>query len=121
MFQNQYETVFILTPVLPEAQVKDAVENFKSVLTGNGAEIINEESWGLKKLAYAIQHKTTGYYQLFEYKASPEVIAKLETEFKRDEKVLRFLTTRLDKDAAAYSAKRKGRGPAPKAKPEVTE
>ena len=108
MFQNQYETVFILTPVLSEAQIKDAVDKFKSVLTDNGAEIINEESWGLRKLAYTIQHKTTGYYQLFEFKSSPTLVAILETEFKRDERIMRFLTTKLDKHAAAYAAKRKG-------------
>ncbi|MCA0363908.1 MAG: 30S ribosomal protein S6 [Spirosomataceae bacterium] len=107
MFQNQYETVFILTPVLSEAQIKDAVDKFKSVLTDHGAEILNEEAWGLRKLAYTIQHKTTGFYQLFEFKSSPTLIAVLETEFKRDERILRFLTTKLDKHAAAYSAKRK--------------
>lgn len=87
MFQNQYETVFILTPVLSEAQIKDAVDKFKSVLTDHGAEILNEEAWGLRKLAYTIQHKTTGFYQLFEFKSSPTLIAVLETEFKRDERI----------------------------------
>ena len=107
MFQNQYETVFILTPVLSEAQIKDAVDKFKSVLTENGAEIVNEESWGLRKLAYTIQHKNTGYYQLFQFKSSPTLVATLETEFKRDERIMRFLTTRLDKDALAYATRRK--------------
>ncbi|NBA84520.1 30S ribosomal protein S6 [Emticicia sp. CRIBPO] len=106
MFQNQYETVFILTPVLSEAQMKDAVDKFKSVLTDNGAELVNEESWGLRKLAYPIQHKTTGYYQLFEFKASPEFIATLETAYKRDERILRYLTTKLDKHAVEYSIRR---------------
>lgn len=107
MFQNQYETVFILTPVLSEAQMKDAVDKFKSVLTDNGAELVNEESWGLRKLAYPIQHKTTGYYQLFEFKASPEFIATLETAYKRDERILRYLTTKLDKHAVEYSVRRR--------------
>ena len=63
--RKNYETVFILTPVLSEAQMKDAVDKFKGVLVDQGAEITNEENWGLKKLAYPIQHKTTGFYQLF--------------------------------------------------------
>jgi small subunit ribosomal protein S6 len=109
MFQNQYEAVFILTPVLSEAQIKDAVDKFKSVLTDNGAEITNEESWGLRKLAYPIQHKTTGYYQLFEFKSAPTLVATLEIEYKRDERIMRFLTTKLDKDAAAYSLRRQGK------------
>ena len=106
MFKN-YETVFILTPVLSEAQMKDAVEKFKGILEAQGAKIINDENWGLRKLAYPIMHKTTGFYQLFEFEAETSVIAKLETEYRRDEKVLRFLTTVLDKHALAYNEKRK--------------
>ena len=106
MLKN-YETVFILTPVLSDDQMKDAVGKFKKVLTTNGAEIINEEIWGLKKLAYPIQHKSTGFYNLFEFKAEPSLIDKLETAYKRDEKVMRFLTTALDKHAVAYNTKRK--------------
>jgi small subunit ribosomal protein S6 len=106
MFQNNYEAVFILTPVLSEAQMKDAVEKFKKVLTDNGAELLNEESWGLRKLAYTIQHKNTGYYQLLQFKASPAIIAILETEYKRDERVMRYLTVKLDKYGAEYAEKR---------------
>ncbi len=83
---NNYETVFILTPDLSEAQVKEAVAKFVGILKGESAEIVNEENWGLKKLAYTIQKKTTGYYQLVEFKAQPETIAVLETQFRRDEK-----------------------------------
>ena len=106
---NNYETVFILTPDLSEAQVKEAVAKFVDVLKGEGAEIVNEENWGLKKLAYTIQKKTTGYYQLVEFKAQPETIAVLETQFRRDENVLRVLTFRQDKCAAAYAEKRRSR------------
>lgn len=104
---KNYETVFILTPVLSEAQMKDTVGKFKKVLTDNGAELVNEENWGLRKLAYPIQHKTTGFYQLFEFRAEPELIAKLETEYRRDEAVMRFLTTVLDKHAITYNERRK--------------
>ena len=106
MFQNQYETVFILTPVLSETQIKEAVEKFKKTLTDNGAELVHEEHWGLRKLAYTIQHKNTGYYQLFQFKADAKVVATLETDFKRDERVMRYLTTKLDKYALDYSDRR---------------
>ena len=79
---NQYETVFILTPVLSDVQMKEAVEKFKSILTAEGAEIVNEENWGLKKLAYPIQKKSTGFYQLIEFNAEPTVIEKLEINFR---------------------------------------
>ena len=92
---NQYETVFILTPVLSDDQMKEAVNKFRGILTDNGAEIINEENWGLKKLAYAIEKKSTGFYILMEFKAQPEVIKTLEVNFRRDEKVLRFLTIKM--------------------------
>ena len=104
---NKYETVFILTPVLSDAQMKDAVDKFKKVLTDNQATIVNEEEWGLRKLAYPIQKKTTGFYNLLEFDAEPTVVAKLETAFRRDEKVIRFLTFRLDKFAAEYAEKRR--------------
>jgi small subunit ribosomal protein S6 len=104
---NQYETVFILTPVLSDDQMKEAVKKYEDYLGKKGAEIIHEESWGMKKLAYPIQKKSTGFYQLIEYKAEGEIIADVETEFRRDERVLRFLTVKLDKHAIAYNEKRR--------------
>ena len=106
---NQYETVFILTPVLSDDQMKEAVAKFKKVLTDKGAEILNEEAWGLKKMAYPIQKKSTGFYNLIEFKGEPTVVAKLETAFRRDEKVIRFITVKLDKYAAAYAEKRRAK------------
>ena len=103
----KYDTVFILTPVLSDAQMKEAVEKFTKVLTDNGATIVNEELWGLRKLAYPIQKKSTGFYTLVEFDADPTIVKKLETSFRRDERVLRFLTFRLDKYAAEYAEKRR--------------
>ena len=104
---NQYETVFILTPVLSDDQTKETVEKFKTLLTDNGAEIVSEEAWGLKKLAYQIEKKTSGFYFLMEFKAEPEVIKTLETAYRRDEKVIRFQTVKLDKYAVEYAEKRR--------------
>ncbi|MBQ2507462.1 MAG: 30S ribosomal protein S6 [Bacteroidaceae bacterium] len=104
---NQYETVFILTPVLSDDQMKEAVGKFKSLLTDNGAEILNEENWGLKKLAYPIEKKSTGFYQLIEFKAEPTVIDKLEVNFRRDERVIRYLTVKMEKYAVEYAEKRR--------------
>ena len=104
---NHYETVFILTPVLSDVQMKEAVEKFKAILTENGATITNEENWGLRKLAYPIQKKSTGFYSLLQFDADPSIVAKLELQFRRDERVLRFLSFRLDKYAYEYAEKRK--------------
>ena len=104
---NKYETVFILTPVLSDVQMKEAVEKFKKVLTDANAEILNEENWGLRKLAYPIDKKSTGFYQLIEFAGDAELINTLETQFRRDELVIRFLTVKLDKYAAEYAEKRR--------------
>ena len=104
---NQYETVFILTPVLSDEQMKEAVKKYEDYLAKAGAEIVHEEHWGMRKLAYPIQKKSTGFYQLIEYKAEGDVIANVETELKRDERVLRFLTVKLDKHAVAYNEKKR--------------
>ena len=106
---NQYETVFILTPVLSDEQMKETVAKFKKLLTDGGAEILNEEAWGLKKMAYAIQKKSTGFYCLLEFKAEPTVVDKLETAYRRDERVIRFITVKLDKYAASYAEKRRAK------------
>ena len=104
---NQYETVFILTPVLSEDQVKETVKTYEKLITDNGGEIVNRENWGMRKLAYPIQKKSTGFYNLFEYRVDGSYIEKLEVLLKRDEKVMRFLTVKLDKHAIAYSEKRR--------------
>ena len=106
---NQYETVFILTPVLSDEQMKETAAKFKKVLTDQGAEIVSEEAWGLKKMAYAIEKKSTGFYCLIEFKAEPQVVKILDTAFRRDEKVIRFQTVKLDKYAIEYAVKRRNK------------
>lgn len=106
---NQYETVFILTPVLSDDQMKEAVKKYHDFLLSKGAEIIHEENWGMRKLAYPIQKKTTGFYYLFEYKADSSLIAEFELALKRDERVIRFLTVKLDKHAIAYNQKKRAK------------
>ncbi|CAM1368780.1 30S ribosomal subunit protein S6 [Tenacibaculum litopenaei] len=106
---NRYETVFILNPVLSEGQIKEAVQKFEDYLTSKGAEMTYKEDWGLKKLAYPIEKKKSGFYHLFEFKAAGDVIAPFELEFRRDDSVMRYLTVKLDKHAAAWADKRKER------------
>ena len=118
---KQYETVFIATPVLSDAQMKEAVAKYTDLIKANGGEVVYEEDWGLKQLAYPIAHKTSGFYYLIEFKAAPEFIATLETQYHRDERIIRYLTVALDKDAVAYAehrrANRAAKAAAPKAEP----
>ncbi len=104
---NYYETVFIVTPVLSDAQVKETVQKFKDILKAQGAEVEYEEDWGLKKLAYPIQHKTTGFYHLVQFASTGNVVEKLETEFRRDERIIRFLTFRMDKYQREYALRKR--------------
>jgi len=106
MLKN-YETVFIMTPVLSDEQMKEAVVKFQKLLKDKGAEIIYEDHWGLRKLAYPIQKKTSGFYHLIEFKSEGSLISDLEVAFKRDERILRFLTVALDKHAVAYNEKKR--------------
>lgn len=109
MTRNRYETVFIITPVLSDEQTKDVIKKYKDLLKDKGAKITHEENWGMRKLAYPIQKKSTGFYYLMEFEADASVILPFETEFRRDERVIRFLTTRMDKFHIEYAEGRRDR------------
>ena len=119
---KQYETVFIATPVLSDTQMKEAVAKYTKLIADNGGEVVYEEDWGLKQLAYPIQHKTSGFYYLIEFKADPQFVATLETQYHRDERIIRYITVALDKNAAAYAERRRqnraAKAAAPKAEVE---
>jgi small subunit ribosomal protein S6 len=107
MEKKHYESVIILTPVLSEKMLNDAIESYKQLITGNSGELIHSENWGLTKLAYPIQKKTTGFYQIFEFTGDNELVDKLEIAYRRDEQVLRYLTVSLDKHAVIYNERRR--------------
>ena len=108
---KNYETVFILNPALSEEQVQKSVDKYEKYLKSNGAKIISKEIWGLKKLAYTIENKNSGFYNLLEYTGPAEIVPSLELDFTRDETVMRYLTVTLDKHAIAWAEKRRNRGP----------
>ena len=108
-YMNHYEAVFILNPVLSEDQVKETVKKFEDFLISEGSEIISVEHWGLKKLAYPIQNKQSGFYNLIDFKAANTTVESFETELKRDERIMRYLNVKLDKYADAWSVKRRER------------
>jgi len=119
---NRYETVFIMTPVLSAEQVAETVEKYRAVILKNGGKTIHEDAWGLRKLAYPIQKKSTGFYHLIEWEAEGTAVLPFETEFRRDERILRFLTTAMDKHHVAYAESRRdksNRKAEPKAAAEV--
>lgn len=106
---NHYETVFILTPVLSDDQAKEAVKKFEDQITSEGGKMVSKEDWGLKKLAYPIQKKTTGFYFLLEFQGEGSIVSKLEVAFKRDERVMRFLTVKMENHHVDFSVKRRAK------------
>ncbi len=107
--QNQYELMVIFTPILNEDELKRLVGEYVKYIEDNGGELVHQEDWGLRQLAYEIDHKTTGIYHLFEFKAPGSLISELELLLKRDDHVMRFLTTRLDKYAVEWNKTRRER------------
>lgn len=120
MDKNQYESVIILTPVLSEKQMQDAISSYRQLITENGGEVTHEENWGLTKLAYPIQKKVTGFYHIYEFTAPGDIVTKMELAYRRDEQVMRYLTIKLDKHAALYN-ERKKKGEFKKAAPAKEE
>ena len=116
---NQYETVFIMTPVLSDEQMKETVAKYQKYLKDKGAEIVFEDNWGLRKLAYPIQKKSTGFYYLIEFKADGNFVADLELTYKRDERLIRYITVKLDKHAIAYNEKKRRKAAEAKAPQEA--
>jgi small subunit ribosomal protein S6 len=104
---NNYELMVIFTPVLSDDEFKSAQRKFTSLVTEAGGQIVGENAWGLKSLAYPIQKKTTGLYWVVEYQASSDFNEKLKIQLLRDETVLRHLLTKLDKYAVEYNNKKR--------------
>ncbi len=119
--QKQYETIFIVTPIVTEGEMKGVVKKYTDFLKENKAEIVHEEAWGLQKLAYTIKKKDNGYYHIIQFKAGTELIPKFEVLFTRDENILRFMTVRLDKYGIEYSEKRRKNMAEKKSSKEVVE
>jgi len=107
MLINNYETLLILTPALSNEERKDVMATFVKELKEQGAKVIHKESWEPKKLAYPIKKNDYGLYEVIEFKASGDVVARMETDYKRDERVIRFLTIKLDKHGIAYNEQKR--------------
>lgn len=109
-FKVEYETTFILNPDLSEGEYKQAVDKFVKMIKEHDGQIHNLEYWGLRKMAYAINRRTSGYYAFIEFSTFPEFIDELEQQYRYDEQVVRYLTVKLDKHAVAYNVKRREQG-----------
>ena len=104
---KNYETVFIINPVLSDKQVEDTVKKYKKILDKNKVKTICDESLGFKELTYPINNKNSGFFHLFQYETEKlDLVKSLETELKRDRSILRYLTVSLCKEALENNARR---------------
>lgn len=106
---RNYETTFIVKPGLDDAEYKAVTEKFTKMITDNGGEIINQEIWGMRKLAYEIERHSSAYYVFTEFRSTVDVNPVLEREYSFDERIIRYLTVKLDKDAAAWNDRRRAK------------
>ncbi len=93
---NQYEVLYIITPELEEEVTKAIVEKFSGIVTSNGGEVVSVDEWGKRRLAYAIDYRTEGYYVLMTFAAAPELPKELERNYKNDESILPYMVTRKE-------------------------
>ena len=100
---NQYETVCILTPSLSDDQAGHLVSNVIQLIEKEGGSLVHKTTPTHQRLAYPINKQDEGKYVVIEFKAPGSSIAKLETAYRRNEQVMRFLTTKLDKHAVVYN------------------
>ena len=104
---KNYETVFIINPVLSEKQVEDTVKKYKKQLDGKKVKFVCNESLGFKELAYPINKKNSGFYHLFQYESDDiNIVKELEIALKRDRSILRYMTVSLCKDGVEFNARR---------------
>jgi len=96
MSKNYYEFTYIVNPVLEEEQYKEAVEKVNKLFTDNGAEIEEVDEWGLRKLAYEIDKKNSGYFVNMYLSAPAECIATVEKSLRIDDNCMRYLTLKFD-------------------------
>ena len=95
---RQYEVVFIVDPGADADEVTRLTENHKQIVTDQGGTVTKEESWGKRPLAYEILHHTDGTFVLLEIEGSGREIAELERRMRVNDRIIRYLTVRVDED-----------------------
>ena len=91
-----YETIFIVKTDLGDEALAERVAWVTDIIKSNGAEVINVEQWGKKRLAYQVNKQKHGIYVLMHYEGDPKVVPELERNFKLSEDILKHLTVKLE-------------------------
>ena len=105
-----YETIFLTAPNVDEPTYEALVNKITDLIKEAEGEIINLEHWGQRKLEYEMNNFNSAYYTYIEFNSLPSVIKRMDREFRYDEKVIRFLTVKVEKHHAAFNKKRREQG-----------
>lgn len=103
---REYETTYILDPALNDADVQQSLARVGEIISRHGGGIIFSQNMGKKNLAYRLKKRTKGYYVYIDYCADNTCVSDIERTFKLDERVLRYLTVKLDEDADVEKRKK---------------
>lgn len=98
---HRYETLFILHPDVPEAQVRESIDRTRKLIEGMAGQVLDVHDWGLRELAYPIEKQGRGNYILAQYEATSDVVNELERTMKLSDEVLRFVSVRLPRSLPA--------------------
>ncbi len=104
-----YEELFIVDPGLPEEEIDAVAGLIEDVVKESGGKVEKVEKWGRRKLAYRIQKKEEGYYVLVQFSASGSAVKEIERRLRVDERVMRYLTVRIDEKLKWLEKRRKQR------------
>ena len=105
---RQYEVNFIVDPVLSGDEIKEAAQTYVNLIQDSGNKIVHIDEMGLRQLAYPIKKRTTGMYYCVEFQNDDNTfIPKMELALRRDERIMRFLTVKLDKYGIEYNEKKR--------------
>jgi len=107
MNKRTYESVVIINAALEDEQIDATIARIQEIITTHGGEIVDVDKWGRKRLAYPIKKAKSGYYAVFRFTASTDLIAALERNYRLDENIVRYLTISLDKFALEAISKQK--------------
>lgn len=122
MKNDFYEMTYILNPVLDEEKFSEMVQFVNKLIEDNGGEIADVDEWGVKKLAYDIDKKSTGYYVNLYFNAPAEAIAPVERNMRIHDDIMRYLTLKYDaKMKRHYDLRKKGELPSLFEEPEGEE
>ena len=101
MNMNQYEVMYVIDAALEDSARAELINRFSDLVVKNGGEVDRVDEWGKRRLAYAIQYKTEGYYVLMYIKAPAELPREIERNMQISDSILRYLTVRYEGELPA--------------------